>query len=378
MGVRSTIVISGILVSTLGLGQAGRSASCSAAPGETDENTRAERPTPGTVWAPMHGLAIQISRAEDVLQRFAPAIDEIADLGANVVLISISGYQQHAATSLIGNDEAKTPSEQDVAELIRGARRAGLRVVLMPKILLDKPRGTEWRGRIQPPSWDQWFDQYRRWIVPWARLAEEAGVEMFMVGSELVSAEKHTTQWRRVIRDVRQVFHGQLSYSANWDHYSGIEFWSELDLVGLTTYYELADHEGAAVEEIVAGWGKWKEKILRWQRQVGKPILLTEVGWASQPGCAIEAWNYLRHQRPSAEGLAEQARCYEAFCRVWANVPQLGGTFWWEWTPEPAGPQDFGYTPKGKPAEQVLRRWFADQLSHNDADRQEETGRQAP
>jgi hypothetical protein len=31
----------------------------------------------------------------------------------------------------------------------------------------------------------------------------------------------------------------------------------------------------------------------------------------------------------------------------------------WQWTPNSGGRQDRGYTPRGKPAEDVLREWFA-------------------
>ena len=42
--------------------------------------------------------------------------------------------------------------------------------------------------------------------------------------------------------------------------------------------------------------------------------------------------------------------------------PALGffaGFMLWSWTPNASGPQDRGYTPEGKPAEQVLRKWLA-------------------
>jgi hypothetical protein len=118
-----------------------------------------------------------------------------------------------------------------------------------------------------------------------------------------------------------------------------------------------------SVDELVEAWRPIKREILDWQERMARPLLFTEVGWASQPGCSIEAWNYYRHTEPSAEGLEEQRRCYEAFARVWADTPQLAGTVWWEWTDQPGGPADFGYTPKGKPAEQVLRDWFVRQAA---------------
>jgi hypothetical protein len=112
------------------------------------------------------------------------------------------------------------------------------------------------------------------------------------------------------------------------------------------------------VDEIVAYWKPLKDQISEWQRQVGKPIVFTEVGWCSQEGAGMAPWDYYRNQKASAAGLEEQRRLYEAFLQVWDGSPGVGGILWWEWS-VPAGPSDFGYSPKDKPAEQVLRQWFA-------------------
>jgi len=101
-----------------------------------------------------------------------------------------------------------------------------------------------------------------------------------------------------------------------------------------------------------------KRGILRWQRKVGKPLLFTEVGWCSQEGASIEPWNYYYHQIPSQAGLTEQLNCYLAFMKTWADTPEVGGVIWWEWSDAPGGPEDYSYTPRGKPAEKALRRWF--------------------
>lgn len=69
-------------------------------------------------------------------------------------------------------------------------------------------------------------------------------------------------------------------------------------------------------------------------------------------------WNYYQNQRATPAALEEQRRLYEAFIRVWNNTPELMGVIWWEWNASEGGPGDYGYTPKNKPAEQVLRRWF--------------------
>ena len=127
----------------------------------------------------------------------------------------------------------------------------------------------------------------------------------------------------------------------------------------MTSYYKLADRKGADVDEMIAKWKPIKKRILRWQRKIGKPLVLTEVGWCSQLGAATAPWNYYMNQKGTPEGHEEQRRLYEAFLRVWDGTEGLAGVIWWEWTGSAGGASDFGYTPKNKPAEKLLRDWFA-------------------
>lgn len=304
------------------------------------------------------GLAWPIHHAHGCVEQAGTMLGQIADLGADTVLISNAGYQEHAGSESFKIDPAVTPSNEQWQEIFRIAHANGLRVILMPMILLSDPRGTEWRGVISPPSWDDWFEQYRRFLLHFARIAAEGKVEVLMVGSELVSTETYTDHWRQVIREVRKVFPGKLTYSANWDHYKVIEFWDELDLVGMTSYYKLSAKPNPSLESLQRAWEPLKEGLLRWQAKIGKPLLFTEVGWCSQEGASIEPWNYYYHQTATAAGMEEQRRCYRAFIETWKETPQVGGIIWWEWTNTPGGKGDFNYTPKGKTAELELRRWF--------------------
>ncbi len=323
----------------------------------------ARRAAPGDTY---HGLSWQIHHSAGCVETARVVLAEIAALGADTVLISNAGYQEHAGSESFHLDPAVSPTEGQWMEIFALAREHGLRVILMPIILLSNPRGTEWRGVINPPSWDDWMEQYQEFILHFARLAARGGIEMMTVGSELVSAEKSVPveQWRRLIREVRKVFPGKLSYSSNWDHYKVVQFWDELDVVGMTSYYKLASEPNPSLESLVAAWQPIKRGLLRWQREIGKPLLFTEVGWCSQSGAAIEPWNYYHDQRATPEGLEEQRRCYLAFIETWRDQlltenPPVGGVIWWEWPLTEGGEKDYNYTPKGKPAEQVLRSWFA-------------------
>jgi hypothetical protein len=95
-----------------------------------------------------------------------------------------------------------------------------------------------------------------------------------------------------------------------------------------------------------------------WRSGHGRPLLFTEVGYRSVEIAEREPWNYLWEQ--AYDGRA-QARCYRAFLEAWSDHPELAGTFFYSWRGE-GGRGDTGYTPKGKPAEAVLRRWLSGQL----------------
>jgi hypothetical protein len=284
-------------------------------------------------------------------------------LGADTVLFVVHGWQEHGGSLDLHIDARRTAGEEALGKLFDLAKSHGLRTILMPIVLLEHPRNNEWRGKIIPEGhdWDNWFKRYSRFIVHFARLAEKHNVEMLMVGSELIKTEGYPDRWRRVIEEVRQNYRGALGYSANWDHYqtNKIAFWPQLDFVGMTTYYELAAGPNPKMEEVDGNWAKVKNEIRAFQREVNKPIIFTEVGWCSQEGAAHEAWNYYANQKATEAGLKEQSLLYESFIKTWSDVPGIGGIIWWEWDTSSGGTDDYNYTPRGKPAEAILRRWFA-------------------
>jgi len=329
-----------------------------------DSHSFVTAPTSPDSPLPYHGVAIQVSWTADGIDRYIRMIDQIAELGADTIKISTAGYQEHAGSATINLELRKCPTGEDFRKLIGYAHSRGLRVILMPVVLLSNPRGSEWRGVIQPDDWDTWFAEYLKFIRHFAKIAAKNNVEVLVVGSELISTETFTDRWEKIIAEVRNIYRGKLAYSGNWDHYKVVKFWDKLDLIGMTTYYQLADEENPPLKTLMDSWAKIKSEILEWQRDIGKPILFTEVGWCSQPGASIEAWNYYRHSSPSPEGLEEQRKCYQAFMQTWSQEPAVGGIIWWEWTDDPGGPEDYGYTPKGKPAEDLLRAWFATQGNH--------------
>lgn len=314
--------------------------------------------TSSLVGLPYRGVGMQIQRV-DWIDRYKESIDEIAAVGADTVLLVVDSRQENGSSSRIYLDMRMTPTPQQLADLIGHAKGKKLRVILMPIVLLDAPIGNEWRGTLKPLNWDQWFASYREMIKHFAWIAEGNGVDLLVVGSELVSSENNIEQWTRTIKEIREVYKGKLTYSSNWDHYTSVPFWDQLDMVGMNSYWKFGTREKPqpTVEEIVARWKEIQKDLLPFVEKTQRPLMFLEVGWCSMANMAYEPWDYTKVEQPI--DLELQRRLYEGFFQSWYGNPLLGGYSNWEWTPGEGGPNDRGYTPEGKPAEQVMREWLA-------------------
>lgn len=305
------------------------------------------------------GICLQLHHAtpDHPYERF---IDEIARSGANTLCLVIHAFQENASSQSIFIDARKSPSDEHLARLIAHARRRNLRVMIMPVVLLSNRRGTEWRGKINPGNWDAWWKDYSEFILHYARIAADGKVDIFAVGSELISTETQTDRWRTLIRKVREVCPARLTYSANWDHYQVPRFWEALDIVGLTTYFTLAEGKDPPLEQLLVRWNEIRQDILTWQKTVDRPLLFTEVGWPNQVTAAEFPWNYYAAtDQPDPE---LQARCFKAFFETWVHEKAVCGFLIWEWTNYPGqdtDPQtDTSYRPVGKPAMDVIQAYF--------------------
>ncbi len=303
---------------------------------------------------PILAVGMQVQRT-DWIDRYKTSIDEAAALGATAVKIVCDARQEDGTSNAIYLDMRRTPTANQLGELFRHADAAGLDVIFMPIVLIDDPKGDEWRGTINPQSWDKWFDSYREMLGHFLWIAEGNGVDVFVIGSELLSSEKQDAQWKKTIDFARGRFGGLLTYSSNWDHYQNIPFWQQLDLIGMNSYWKLGDGPEATVEEIVGNWQPIQRNLKQFVEGQGKPLIFLEVGWCSLGNAATEPWDYTQNVPID---LALQKRLWQGFWQTWHGTPWLGGMSVWEWPPGDGGPDDRGYTPEGKPAAGVIREWF--------------------
>ena len=279
---------------------------------------------------PYRGVAMQVQRIDNVMD-YGKSIDKIAELGADTILFVVDSKQENGKSIRIFLDMREEPSPDKLGQLIQYAHSKKLRVILMPIVLLEAPIKTEWRGTIHPDVWDEWWDSYREMLRHYDGVAEANHVELFVIGSELVSTESQLEEWTRTIHQVRKEYHGQITYSANWDHYTTIPFWDQLDVMGMNSYYDLGrdvpgskeQQNNATVAQINSRWAKIQKDILDFGQKINKPVIMLEVGWCSIGNAVTEPWDYTQETEPL--DLDIQKRLYESYFQTWYGKKGFGG-----------------------------------------------------
>lgn len=234
------------------------------------------------LWGPgfLRGIAVGVFDPTQPARAYAPGLREIRNLGANSISLPVYWVQTDVGASAIAPREELSLEAYD--DLIRGvianAHDQGMSVLLMPVIQIGTVEAGDWRGTIRPDDESLWWTSYRRFVLHYARLAASEGVELLCVGSELSSMEQEEAQWLRLIAEVRRVYDGQLTYSANWDHYEDVGFWPQVDYVGLSGYYTLSSQLRPSYSQLAAGWAQIRDELTAWSRRQDRRLLFTEIG----------------------------------------------------------------------------------------------------
>jgi hypothetical protein len=244
-----------------------------------------------------------------------------------------------------------------VIELVSLARKEGLDVMLKPHVWIQ---GQGWAGDFDledEESWKIWEESYRPYILDFARLADSLEVPVFCVGTEYrLAAIKRADYWKDLISDVRSVYSGKITYAANWDNYQKIDFWDDLDLIGVDAYFPLDTTMNPKFENLQSSWMPICEQLRQLSAKHQKPILFTEFGYRSVSHTAGPDWEL--DGKPFDE-YAQQVAYQALFESVW-DQPWFAGGFLWKWRfyDEVGGVGDTGFTPQGKKAEATIATYY--------------------
>ncbi len=248
------------------------------------------------------------------------------------------------------------------------AREAGLNIFLKPHLWLGQPGAGKWRSEIAMNSekdWTLWFENYSRFILHYAEIAETQGIPMFCVGTELMeSALQREADWRTLIAKVREVYSGELTYAANWyREYEEIQFWDALDAIGVQAYFPLTDQKNPSVDLLVDGWQAHKTALQALSTRFDTPVIFTEIGYKSVAGAAIEPWAWVSVINLVFDQLSvkTQAHAYTAFFDVFWDEPWFKGVYLWRWSRryDRIDLKDRSFYFQNKPAQNIVAKRYA-------------------
>jgi hypothetical protein len=225
-----------------------------------------------------------------------------------------------------------------------------------------------WRSNITLNSdaeWETWFASYRANMLHYAKMAKDFNVELLCIGTELkTSLKKQPKQWITLVKEIKEIYSGKLTYAANWDgEYDNIDFWNQLDYIGIQAYFPLTKIKNPDLEAIKNGWDRHITMLESLSEKHNKPILFTEIGYRSDASSTIKPWEWSEYTGVLTKKKSNETQllAYEAmFSKLWSK-DWFMGTYIWEWdtrTKPNSKSTDLNFSPRFKPAQNNIAKWY--------------------
>lgn len=250
---------------------------------------------------------------------------------------------------------------EGAVEAIQLMHKSNVSVMLKPQIWVGRGVFT---GEIQmnnESDWKKFEQEYGNFILTFAKLAEREKVEMLCVGTEMHHvAVDRPFFWKELIKEIRIVYSGKVTYAENWDCYDQVPFWNDLDFIGIDAYFPIAEGNNPSDRKLYEGWKKLDLELSSYSEKLDKSIIFTEYGYRSIAACAESPWNY-----KSESNVSEQAqyRALKALYDVMWEKPYFAGGFLWKWYPDhinAGGSKNTMFTVQNKKAEELVRSRYGD------------------
>jgi hypothetical protein len=289
-------------------------------------------------------------------------IDYAIGLNANSIAVTFPFFTYGVSSNTVYANPQITPSPSHIAVFLAVARQAHIRVTLRPVLnenALIAQNPFAWRGSIQPQNRDAWFRSYRRLLLPYAAAAQAGGAATFVLGTELDSMEG-SPQWAELVRSIRSVYSGQLTYDENYDEFSAGTAKLPVQSHDVDAYPELGVSPSASEAQLTGSWDAW---LGAHPLAVRRELTISEIGIDAVAGSYVNPWDWSgRANQPIDTHV--QAAWYQAACNALSAEQIGGGIYYWEvnFDANPAAPRAFEsdrLTFLDRPGQRVIRNCFA-------------------
>lgn len=285
----------------------------------------------------------------------------VKEINASWVSLMPYGFVREAGTEVQYSSNWQWAGEtpDGIIEDIKLVKQQGLKVMLKPHIWISHGNYTGDFMLEGEVDWQKFEKSYKKYILEFASIAEDQKVEMFCIGTEWRKFIKERPQfWESLIKEVGDIYSGELTYAANWDEFKETPFWRQLDYIGVNAYFPLTNKDNPSLEEVAIGWSPVTNQLKNYSLTQERPILFTEYGYRSIEGTTIRPWESYTDSKVS---MLEQELALEALFKNNWDGSWLAGGFLWKWFSnhdDQGGTENTGYTPQNKPAEMVIKEYY--------------------
>ncbi len=276
----------------------------------------------------------------------------IKGTGADFVIFVPNGLQDTPQSETISYVNDDNVCDEELIDMIRYAHSKGVRVALKPTA--NCKNGT-WRAHINffdedvpcEPKWSNWFRSYTEFQCHYAVIAQAENCEMLIAGCEMVQTERREAEWRRLIGDIRAVYHGPVSYNTDKYQEHNVKWWDAVDVISSSGYYPIDD------------WENQLDRIERVVKKYQKPFFFAECGCMATRGSSKVPNDWSLSGPIASE---EQADWYRAMFDACLKRDWVQGFCLWSWPARPQTVQEActnrAYEICHKPAEAYVKKIY--------------------
>ncbi|MBD99229.1 MAG: glycoside hydrolase [Verrucomicrobia bacterium] len=278
-------------------------------------------------------------------------------VAANAVSIMPYGYVSDQSKVVQFNSKWQWWGERIAGSKhsIQMAKDAGYQVMVKPQIWIRHGAFTGHHAYDNDADWQKFETSYRDFILTFAAIADSMQADLFCIGTEWeYFVEARPAFWTSLIKAVKEIYKGPLTYAANWDEYQKTPFWNELDYIGVDAYFPLIEDKTPSSAAVSTALLPYKTHLKELTERFQKKILFTEYGYRSRDKTAYEPWDA---DRSGEVNIKAQVNSYKGFYQTFWQEEFIAGGFIWKWFHNykaAGGTEHNGFTPQNKAVESVI------------------------
>ncbi|MGB2954424.1 MAG: hypothetical protein WBB64_00505 [Anaerolineales bacterium] len=328
---------------------------------------------------------------------FSSAIPAISSMNASWIVLTPTWTFTHQIPPVIEPNPSQDPLWLDLSKMSELAFQQDLQVGLHPQPHFPVNPDSWWDSAPLDFSWwNSWFDQYQKFAVHFADLAEKQGINMLVLGGEWISPAlpggklangnpsgvpaDSELRWEGILAEVDSHFSGTIAWSMALPPNGNIPgYFQHIDQIHLNWSPSLVSDQSLTQDELTnlaeqSLDGEINEFWSAWLKPEDKLLILriaypSVSGWNSdcdpledETCCDFAEFTKPAPNLPNlSTDLDEQAKAYTAFLSAINNKSWISGVISWGYY-APVILHDKSISIHGKPAEDILQDWFTEFL----------------